>query len=83
MPREPIMKSGLDAETRARDDALRPRRLSEVIGQKAVVERLRIAINACKKLASRSRIFCSMARPASAKPRLPRSFLTNWAPRSR
>lgn len=50
MPREPLLKSSLDPETRARDDALRPRRLSEVIGQKAVVERLRIAINACKKL---------------------------------
>jgi Holliday junction DNA helicase RuvB len=37
-------------ETRRRDDALRPRKLEEVIGQKAVVERLRIALNACKKL---------------------------------
>src|SRR5262249_10291532 len=35
---------------RQRDDALRPRRLSEVNGQKAVVDRLQIAINACKKL---------------------------------
>jgi len=51
MAREPILKSaGKDDEARQRDDALRPKRLSEVIGQKAVVERLRIAVNACKKL---------------------------------
>ncbi|MCS7160783.1 MAG: Holliday junction branch migration DNA helicase RuvB [Gemmatales bacterium] len=50
MPREPLLRNTPDAETRARDEALRPKRLSEVIGQKAVVERLRIAINACKKL---------------------------------
>jgi len=29
---------------------LRPRRLTEIIGQKQTVERLRIAINACRKL---------------------------------
>ncbi len=37
-------------DDKRRDDALRPRRLTEVIGQKQTVERLRIAINACKKL---------------------------------
>jgi len=51
MAREAIVKGteGGDEERR-RDEALRPRRLSEVIGQKPVVERLRIALNACKKL---------------------------------
>jgi holliday junction DNA helicase RuvB len=38
------------AEERRHDDALRPRRLSEVIGQQQAVQRLQIAINACKKL---------------------------------
>ncbi|MER3416198.1 MAG: Holliday junction branch migration DNA helicase RuvB [Gemmataceae bacterium] len=38
-----------EEEQRQRDEALRPRLLSEVIGQKAVVERLRIAVNACRK----------------------------------
>ncbi len=35
---------------RERDAALRPRLLREVIGQKAVVQRLQIALNACRKL---------------------------------
>lgn len=54
MAREPIVKGNApDApatEERQRDDALRPRKLTEVIGQKSVVERLRIALNASKKL---------------------------------
>src|SRR5688572_120973 len=37
-------------EQKQRDAALRPRFLREVIGQKAVVQRLAIALNACKKL---------------------------------
>jgi Holliday junction DNA helicase RuvB len=37
-------------ETRERDNALRPRWLREVIGQKAVVQRMSIVLNACKKL---------------------------------
>src|SRR3954468_7753286 len=37
-------------EDRQRDEALRPRFLREVIGQKAVVQRLGIVLNACKKL---------------------------------
>lgn len=52
VPREAILhgnRSGNDDEQKRRDDALRPRRLSEIIGQKAIVEKLRIAINACKK----------------------------------
>jgi Holliday junction DNA helicase RuvB len=53
MARERMLTGGQgdgEAEDRQRDDALRPRRLAEVIGQKAVVDRLQIAINACKKL---------------------------------
>ena len=37
-------------DQRQRDDALRPRWLREVIGQKAVVQRLEIVLNACRKL---------------------------------
>jgi Holliday junction DNA helicase RuvB len=37
-------------DDKKRDAALRPRRLKEVIGQKAVVQRLGIVLNACKKL---------------------------------
>src|SRR5881409_1798520 len=37
-------------DDRNRDVALRPRFLSEVIGQGAVVRRLGIVLNACKKL---------------------------------
>lgn len=54
MPREPIVSASAvaaaDPERKQRDDALRPRRLDEVIGQKSVVDRLRIALNACRKL---------------------------------
>src|SRR5436305_8961166 len=39
-----------DDDDRQRDVALRPRFLREVIGQKAVVQRLGIVLNACKKL---------------------------------
>jgi Holliday junction DNA helicase RuvB len=37
-------------DEKQRDAALRPRLLREVVGQKAVVQRLGIAVNACKKL---------------------------------
>src|SRR6478609_9879027 len=49
MARQAIVQSEPD-EPNERDAALRPRWLREVIGQKAVVQRLTIALNACKKL---------------------------------
>jgi Holliday junction DNA helicase RuvB len=50
MARQAIVQSDGDEESRQRDVALRPRWLREVIGQKAVVQRLGIVLNACKKL---------------------------------
>ncbi len=50
MPRQVIAQSGGDEESRRRDAALRPRWMREVIGQKAVAQRLNIVLNACKKL---------------------------------
>src|SRR6266852_3920227 len=50
MPREPIVSSQNPDEERQRDVALRPKWLREVVGQKAVVQRLNIVLNACKKL---------------------------------
>jgi Holliday junction DNA helicase RuvB len=50
MAREAIVRPGQSEEERERDTALRPRWLREVIGQRAVVERLQISLNACKKL---------------------------------
>jgi len=50
MPRETVITGGEGEEARKRDDALRPRLLREVIGQKAVAKRLGIAVNASKKL---------------------------------
>jgi len=54
MAREKIISSGTPAaspdDERKRDAALRPKRLSEVIGQRKVAERLNIAVNAAKKL---------------------------------
>src|SRR6476660_8626704 len=49
MPREPIVTSSGGEEDRQRDAALRPRWLREVIGQKAVVQRLNIVLKSCKK----------------------------------
>lgn len=49
MPRETVI-TGEGDEQRKRDDALRPRFLREVIGQKAVAQRLGIAVKAGKKL---------------------------------
>ena len=50
MARQPVVSGEPPDDERRRDDALRPRWLREVIGQKAVVERLRILINGSKKL---------------------------------
>src|SRR6202163_614315 len=50
MAREAVVQSNAPEEVRERDAALRPRWLREVIGQKAVVKRLSIVLNACRKL---------------------------------
>jgi Holliday junction DNA helicase RuvB len=50
MAREAVVTSGDFDDERERDVALRPRWLREVIGQKAVVQRLGIVLNACRKL---------------------------------
>jgi holliday junction DNA helicase RuvB len=50
MGREPTLRSDEPPEDRERDSALRPRWLREVIGQKAVVQRLTISLNASRKL---------------------------------
>src|SRR5947209_14920131 len=49
MSREPIIH-GQPPDDQPPDSTLRPRWLREVIGQKAVVQRLGIVLNACKKL---------------------------------
>lgn len=49
MPREAIVQAEPPEDERQRNEALRPRRLSEVIGQRAVVERLNIVLKSCKK----------------------------------
>src|SRR5579859_2831097 len=48
MPREAIVTG--NGDEKHRDAALRPKWLREVIGQKAVAQRLQIAVNASKKL---------------------------------
>jgi Holliday junction DNA helicase RuvB len=50
MPRQAVVQAEPPGEDRVRDDALRPRWLREVIGQQAVVRRLGIVLNACRKL---------------------------------
>jgi Holliday junction DNA helicase RuvB len=51
MARQAVVQADMqEEESRARDAALRPRWLREVIGQKAVVQRLGIVLNACRKL---------------------------------
>ncbi|MBI3410834.1 MAG: Holliday junction branch migration DNA helicase RuvB [Planctomycetes bacterium] len=51
MAREAIVQGDNAAdEEKKRDAVLRPRLLKEVIGQKAVVQRLGIVLNACRKL---------------------------------
>ncbi len=50
MVREAIVNASGPGEERERDAALRPRWLREVIGQRAVVQRLGIVLNACRKL---------------------------------
>jgi Holliday junction DNA helicase RuvB len=48
--RQAIVQDSDGDESRQRDAALRPRWLREVIGQRAVAQRLGIVLNACKKL---------------------------------
>src|SRR5213596_952051 len=50
MAREAVVQGDVPDDDRERDAALRPRWLREVIGQKAVVQRLGIILNACRKL---------------------------------
>src|SRR3954452_5607599 len=50
MPRQAVVQPEPPEDPRAQDAALRPRWLREVIGQKAVVQRLGIVLNACRKL---------------------------------
>jgi holliday junction DNA helicase RuvB len=50
MAREAVVTANPSSEERERNVALRPRWLREVIGQRAVVQRLGIVLNACKKL---------------------------------
>ena len=50
MAREAVLRSEEPPEDRERDSALRPRWLRDVIGQKAVVQRLGISLNASRKL---------------------------------
>src|SRR6516225_2503446 len=50
MAREAVVQGDRPNDERERDAALRPRWLREVIGQRAVVQRLGIVINACRKL---------------------------------
>src|SRR5579883_2622069 len=50
MPREAIVQPEPPEDERQRDNALRPRWLREVIGQRKVVQRLEIVLNSCKKL---------------------------------
>lgn len=49
MAREKVIGPGTSDDDRKRDAALRPKLLAEVIGQKKVVNRLQIAVNAAKK----------------------------------
>jgi Holliday junction DNA helicase RuvB len=49
MPRQPVVTGGQSPDDRQRDAALRPRWLREIVGQKAVVDRLGIVLNSCKK----------------------------------
>jgi holliday junction DNA helicase RuvB len=50
MARQPILQPDASKDPKEYDSALRPRWLREVIGQKAVVQRLQIVLKACKKL---------------------------------
>lgn len=50
MARQPIIQPDGVSEIKEHDSALRPKWLREVIGQKAVVQRLQIVLKACKKL---------------------------------
>jgi Holliday junction DNA helicase RuvB len=49
MPRQAVVQSE-PSEDRDRDASLRPRWMNEIIGQKAVVQRLNIVLKSCKKL---------------------------------
>lgn len=49
MPRQAVVQPEPPEDQNRRDEALRPRWLREVIGQKAVIQRLNIVLNSCRK----------------------------------
>src|SRR6476659_7832932 len=50
MPRQAVVTASPTDDQRRRDAALRPRRLSEIVGQTAIVQKMQITLNACRKL---------------------------------
>src|SRR5947209_15730744 len=50
MARQPVVTSPPAGDGPEHDPALRPKLLREVVGQKAVIQRLAIVLNACRKL---------------------------------
>src|SRR6476659_10583969 len=50
MPRQAVVTASPTDDQRRRDAALRPRRLSEIVGQTAIVQKMQINLNDCKKL---------------------------------
>ena len=61
--------TGVPREQDRMDDELRPSRLEDVVGQRAVVERLSILLEATKSVASHWAICCWMVLRASARRR--------------
>ena len=61
------------------ENVLRPKSLSDYVGQVKVKENLNVYMAAAKKRGRRSSTSSFTARPASAKPRSPTSSPTRWA----
>jgi serine/threonine protein kinase len=81
--RQAIVQSGGDEESRRRDAGLRPRWLREMIGQHAIVQRLSIVLNGCKKLKEPLAHILFEGPPGMARPPSLTHWPTNWARRSK
>lgn len=74
-----IITSSMRQEDESTEYSLRPRFLSEYIGQEQVKEHMAIYIEAAKIAENLWITLCFTARPAWAKPHWPGSSPTKWA----
>jgi holliday junction DNA helicase RuvB len=76
----PLLTGVIGARRPRSSESLRPKQLAEYVGQRKIVDNLRVFIQAARAAARRSTTCCCSGRRGSARPRSPTSSRTRWAP---